>query len=183
MTSNEFRTNRGVAAAVLAVCLGSMGAVGAACDSGDGSSASSDQKSRSGTPTAAPPVTPVDACMLVSRDRIATLLGTGVDGQPQGDPTSPGCIWENPQTFESVSVTIGKEGTAVNDTLPPPDPASPDATTPGPDGMRFLGNGSVEFAAGGRSNTVQVAVLNMKGDQSNDAAVDLARKISSQLDK
>jgi hypothetical protein len=180
MTSNEFRIDRGVAAAVLAVCLGS---VGAACGSGDGSSASSEQKSQPGTPTATAPGTPIDACKLVSRDRITTLLGTEVDGQPQGDPSSPGCIWENPQTFESVSVTIGKEGTAVNDTLPPPDPASTDATTPGPDGMRFLGNGSVEFAAGNRFNTVQVAVLNMKGDQSNDAAVDLARKISSQLDE
>ncbi len=47
--------------------------------------------------------------------------------------------------------------------------------------MRFLGSGSVEFAAAKRSNTVQVAVLNMLGQAADDAAVDLARKISSQL--
>lgn len=51
----------------------------------------------------------------------------------------------------------------------------------GPDGMRFLGSGSVEFAADKRSNTVQVAVLSMLGEQANNAAVDLARQISAQL--
>jgi hypothetical protein len=40
----------------------------------------------------------------------------------------------------------------------------------------------VEFAAGGRSNTVQVAVLSMlSGEQANDAAVGLARQIGPKL--
>jgi hypothetical protein len=47
--------------------------------------------------------------------------------------------------------------------------------------MRFLGSGSVEFAAGKRSNTVQVAVLSMLGEAADNTAVDLARQISSQL--
>ncbi len=109
-------------------------------------------------------------------------MGAPVEGRPTGtDPDMPGCIWENPQTYESVSVEIGKPDTAINGTLPPPEPGFPDPATPGPDGMRFLGSGSVEFAAAKRSNTVQVAVLNMLGQAADDAAVDLARKISSQL--
>jgi hypothetical protein len=47
--------------------------------------------------------------------------------------------------------------------------------------MRFLGSGVVEFAAGGRSNTVQVAVPSMAGDEANAAAVELARKIGPQI--
>ena len=39
----------------------------------------------------------------------------------------------------------------------------------------------VEFAAGGRSNTLQVAVVNKPGGAADDAAVDLARKVGSQL--
>ena len=46
--------------------------------------------------------------------------------------------------------------------------------------MRFLSSGMVEFPAGGRSNTV-VAVLALIGPDADNAAVDLARKIGSQL--
>ena len=93
----------------------------------------------------------------------------------------PGCTWENRDTYESVTVEIGNPGTAVNGTLPPPEPGFPDVGTPGPDGMRFLASGMVEFPAGGRSNTVQVAVLALMGQDADNAAVDLARKIGSQL--
>ena len=128
------------------------------------------------------PAAPIDACTLIDADQVATLLGAPVEGRPTGtDPDMPGCIWENPQTYESVSVEIGKPDTAINGTLPPPEPGFPDPTTPGPDGMRFLGSGSVEFAAGKRSNTVQVAVLSMLAEEADHAAVDLARQISSQL--
>ena len=44
--------------------------------------------------------------------------------------------------------------------------------------MRYLGSGAVEFAAGDRTNTVQVAVLRMSADQANAAAVNLARKVA-----
>ena len=75
----------------------------------------------------------------------------------------PACTWENRDTYESVTVEIGNPGTAVNGTLPPPEPGFPEVGTPGPDGMRFLASGMVEFPAGGRSNTVQVAVLALLG--------------------
>lgn len=123
---------------------------------------------------------PIDACSLVPADKITELLGTPVEGVAT-DAEGSGCLWENPQNYESVSVEIGDPNTAVNGTLPPPEPGFPEVGTPGPDGMRFLGSGVVEFPAGGRSNTVQVAVLSMMGDAANDAGVELARIITPQL--
>ena len=183
MNLREFRIPRGVAAAVLVL---SGCAAGAACGSGDGASgsaASSDAPEAGETSAVADaPAAPIDACTLIDADQVATLLGAPVEGRPTGtDPDMPGCIWENPQTYESVSVEIGKSDTAIDGTLPPPEPGFPDPTTPGPDGMRFLGSGSVEFAAAKRSNTVQVAVLSMLAEEADHAAVDLARQISSQL--
>ncbi len=124
----------------------------------------------------------IDACALISADDISALLGTTIAGKSTTtDPELPGCIWENPDSLESVSVEIGNPDTAMGNELPPPEPGFPELRTPGPDGMMFLGNGSVNFAAGGRSNTVQVAVLSMAGDEANAAAVELARKIAPQV--
>jgi hypothetical protein len=126
----------------------------------------------------------IDACSLLSADDVAALLNTTVEGQPTGGGLAPSdCTWQNPTTYESVSVEIGTPGTVVNNTLPPPPPDLPEVATPtpGPDGMRFLGSGTVEFPASGRSNTVQVAVLRMSGDECNAAAVELARKIAPQI--
>lgn len=126
--------------------------------------------------------TAIDACALIAPEDITALLGVPVAGKSTTtDPRLPGCFWENPDNLESVSLEIGSPGTAVNGTLPSPEPGFPDLTTPGPDGMRFITDGAVEFAAGGRSNTVQVAVLRMLGGDADAAAVDLARKVGPQI--
>jgi hypothetical protein len=164
------------AAAMFTVMFGVVG-----CGSDDGSSGAS-----AGDPTGAleaaeaqrpQGVSQVDACSLLSVEDISALLGTTVDGKSTG----AGCIWENQANYESVTVEIGEPNSAVDNTLPPPEPGFPEVGTPGPDGMRFLGSGSVEFAAGTRSNMVQVAVLRMSTDEANAAAVELARKIGPQL--
>ena len=140
----------------------------------------SDTPPQSSTPPA--PGSAIDACKLVSADDITKRLGKPIEGRPlSSDPEMPACTWENRDTYESVTVEIGNPGTAVNGTLPPPEPGLPEVGTPGPDGMRFLGTGMVEFPAGGRSNTVQIAVLDLMGEAADNAAVDLARKIGSQL--
>jgi hypothetical protein len=124
----------------------------------------------------------MDVCSMVSPQDISALLGTAVPGKPTGkDPRMGGCSWDNPSTEESVSVEISNPNTAPHNTLPARQPGFPDASTPGPDGMRFMGGGAVEFAAGNRVNTVQVAVLRLSSDQANSAAVDLARKILPQV--
>ena len=136
--------------------------------------------SQSSAPPA--PGSPIDACKLASADDIAKLLGKPVEGRPIGaTPQAPACTWENRDTYESVTVEIGNPGTAINGTLPPPQPGFPEVGTPGPDGMRFLASGMVEFPAAGRANTVQVAVLSLMGQDADNAAVDLARKIGPQL--
>lgn len=151
----------------------------AGCGSSDDKPPASDPSAEA---SAAPAAAGIDACKLVSPDDIAKLLGKPVDGRPLGtDPEMPACTWENRDTYESVTVEIGNPGTAVNGTLAPPEPGFPEVGTPGPDGMRFLGSGMVEFPAGGRSNTVQIAVLALLGPDADNAAVDLARKIGSQL--
>jgi hypothetical protein len=146
---------------------------------GDDKPAASESAPQSSGPPA--PGTPIDACKLVSADDIAKLLGNPVEGRSIGGPDTPACTWENRDTYESVTVEIGNPGTAANGTLPPPEPGFPEVGTPGPDGMRFLATGMVEFPAGGRSNTVQVAVLDLMGPDADNAAVDLARKIGPQL--
>jgi hypothetical protein len=125
---------------------------------------------------------PINACALVSADDIAKLLGKPVEGRPIGAlPDAPACTWENRDTYESVTVEIGDSGTAVNDILPPAEAVFPEVGAPGPDGMRFVASGLVQFSAAGRSNTVQVAVLALMGQDADNAAVDLARKIGPQL--
>ncbi len=153
---------------------------GSQVHSGDSGAAGEDasQAVPAGNPTA----TAIDACSLLSAEDVSALLGVMVEGKSTTtDPRLPGCLWENPENYESVSLEIGNSRTAVNNTLPPPEPGFPDVGTPGPDGMRFLGSGLVEFAAGGRSNTVQVAVLALSGDEADDAAVELARKVAPQI--
>lgn len=119
----------------------------------------------------------IDACSLISADDISGLLGVPVAGAA----TEGGCMWENPANYESVFLEIGSPNTAAGGTLAPPEPGFPEVGTPGPDGMRFLGGGSVEFPAGGRANLVQVAVLSMLGEQADAAAVELARKVTPQI--
>jgi hypothetical protein len=177
---------------VLAVVCGVLTGCGSnASSTGAGNqsraqSAASSLESGAGRPDAAESdgAAALDACALIDAADITKLLGVPVDGKSTStDPKfPPGCMWENPANLESISLEIGNPGTASGNTLPAPEAGFPDLTTPGPDGMRFLGPGSVEFAAGGRSNTVQVAVLSMlSGEQANDAAVGLAREIGPKL--
>jgi hypothetical protein len=121
---------------------------------------------------------PIDVCALLSPGDVSALLGATVDGASSDSR----CVWENPDNLESVSVEIGSPDTAINGTLRPPEPGLEGVYTAGPDGMRFTGPGAVEFVAGHRANSVQVAVLSMISDgTANDAAVDLARKIGPQI--
>jgi hypothetical protein len=149
---------------------------------GCGKSDDKSPASGSSQSSAAPAAAGIDACKLISAEDNTKLLGKPIDGKPLGaDPEMPACTWENRDTYESVTMEIGNPGTAINGTLAPPEPGFPEVGTPGPDGMRFLASGMVEFPAGGRSNTVQVAVLALMGQDADNAAVDLAHKIGGKL--
>src|SRR4051812_25125218 len=164
-------------AAVALIALAAAVAL-AGCGKPDDKSPASESSQSSAASTA----TGIDACKLISADDITKLLGKPIEGKPLGAaPEMPACTWENRDTYESVTVEIGNPGTAINGTLAPPEPGFPETGTPGPDGMRFLASGMVEFPAGGRSNTVQVAVLALMGQDADNAAVDLAHKIGARL--
>jgi hypothetical protein len=163
----------------LLVFTGLCCAIGACGSGGGATGVSAGQTSPADQPAAADRgATPIDICSLVSADDVERLLQAPVAGRPFG---SVSCTWKNPSTYESVSVEIGYADTAVDNTLAPLAPDQPSAGIPAPDGMRFLGTGLVEFPAGGRSNTVQIAVPRMSADDANSAAIELARKIAPQI--
>jgi hypothetical protein len=164
--------------AAVALCC----AAGCQSQSGHSSTPGAGPAPGSQASNAAHSANPIDACSMLSPQDISALLAVTVQGKSTNkDPEMADCTWENPSTQESVSVQLSNPGTARNNILPPPEPGFADPTTPGPDGMRFMGGGAVEFAAGNRDNTVQVAVLRMSADQANSAAVELARKITPQV--
>ena len=123
----------------------------------------------------------VDACALIDEAVVQSLVGdhqrTATPGTSAGD--GGGCNWENQTDYHSVSVDIGRTGTAPGNTLPAWDPAM-GPERPLPDGMRSLSGGSVEFAAGDRSCTVQVAVA-IQGDADENKAIELAESVRGRL--
>lgn len=145
---------------------------------GDGASAMSSIESSARADSAGDAADAIDACALLSAaDDIAPLIGATVEGVPSAQGATTGCLWENPESYESVSVDIGAPDTAMDDMLPEIEVP----TIPGPDGTRILA-GAVEFAADNRYNSVQVASpVNMTSDESTAAAMTLIAKIKPQL--
>lgn len=173
------RTPKIVSTVLLAGC-GALLLVSAGCGSDDSSDAKDTSSTGAATSAQAADSTPVDACALLSSDDIAPIIGQRVDGRSAStDPSAPVCIWENPTTFTSVSLTVGAAGTAPNDVLPPAQPGLEGRQ--GPDGIRFPLAGMAEFAAGGRLSNVQVAVPSLPADKVDSTAVDFAKKAAAKL--
>lgn len=168
--------------ATLAVCLALGGcsskAPSSATPEGDGAAVMSSVESSARAATAGDEADAVDACALLSAtDDVAPLIGATVEGVATGQGATTACLWENPDTYVSVSVDIGAPGTAIGNALP----AIEVPTEPGPDGTRLLA-GAVEFAADDRYNSVQVASpIEMTSEESTAAAVALIAKIRPQL--
>jgi hypothetical protein len=179
MVAHEHRGRLSRALTSTAICL-AIASCGSESDSSSGNAGSAGGSD--GTVAKNESAPPIDACSLISAEDIAALLGTTVEGKSTStDPERPECLWENAENYESITLDIGEPGSARNNTLRPPEPGFPEVGTSGPDGMRFLGSGMVQFPAGERDNLVQVAVLSMLGDDANNAAVELARKVTPQI--
>ncbi|WFE25927.1 hypothetical protein O7623_21520 [Solwaraspora sp. WMMD791] len=117
-------------------------------------------------------VPPIDACTLLATDEITPLIGDHDGGVPSGGPAGSACTWENPDTYHSVTVSIGDWGTAVDGQLP----ESPyGETEPGPDGIRFAAGGIAEFAVADRASEIQITAR----DLDRDTVVDLIGLIRS----
>lgn len=96
----------------------------------------------------------IDACGLLQPAEVKALVPGAPDrGEEQG---AGYCTWEDPVTYDSVTVRIGSENTAAGGTLPEPDSVGA-GYEDGPDGIRFSMGGTVaEFVAGSRACDVQV---------------------------
>jgi hypothetical protein len=106
----------------------------------------------------------VDACGLLSAEDVDAVIGVPFDGVPSGVGARSVCVWQNPDTGESVTVEIG----------------APDSAR-GPDSTRVVG-GAVEFSAGGRHNSVRVTTpAGDSAEESVAAAARLAERIRPQL--
>ncbi|MDG4781046.1 hypothetical protein O7614_15470 [Micromonospora sp. WMMD961] len=116
---------------------------------------------------------PVDACALLSVDEVTQVIGATGDTGPRAGNSGDGgssCAWENPDTYHSITVSIGSPGTAVGGNLPTESPYG--TTEPGPDGIRFASGGIAEFALRDRSCEIQV-VTKVTDDTDRSTAVRL----------
>lgn len=166
-------TRRLVPAVAIAVLL-----VVAGCGGDDGDDAARDQAEQAAPGTNGPAADDgggqadaVDACGLLEEQEVAPHVpATG-----PGSGTGGVCTWENPDTFESVTLTVGEPGTAVDD-LPEPSPY-PDAQPVdgvGADARYSASNGIVEFVAGDRACELQLASVSLDDAAQQAGAVELA---------
>ncbi|WP_147376233.1 DUF3558 family protein [Micromonospora radicis] len=116
----------------------------------------------------------VDGCSLLTEAEVTAVIGRN-DG---GRATSEGCLWENPDTYHSVSLHIGLVGTAPGGVLPSVDPMLGPAEA-GPDGIRFVLD-EAEFAVGDRICRLRV-VTKVTDSSDRTAMIRLARQVSGRL--
>ncbi|MFF0763734.1 hypothetical protein ACFYWH_27435 [Streptomyces sp. NPDC003737] len=111
----------------------------------------------------------VDACTLLEPGEVTPIIGKNDGGRPTSGVGDSVCGWENPDTYHSVTVSVGGPGTAASGQIKDEPGVS---SEPGPDGIRFLSGGVARFAAGDRDCQVQV-VTGAGGDDDRSTAVKL----------
>ncbi|MFC5995829.1 hypothetical protein ACFQE5_16595 [Pseudonocardia hispaniensis] len=112
---------------------------------------------------------PVDACALLTTAEVTELIGDH-RVSPQPNLMAGSCTWVNEDTYWSVSVSIGRSGSAADGQLPAESDYGP--TEPGPDGIRFAPGGIAEFVLDGRACDLQL-VTDLRGDPQRQAAARL----------
>ncbi|WP_405983997.1 DUF3558 family protein [Streptomyces sp. NBC_00872] len=109
---------------------------------GDSSPAASAPEEPDG---AAPAEKKVDACTLFRPAEVTPVIGRNDGGRPDAGVGESVCRWENPETYHSITLSIGSPGTAV-----------PDQSASGSDGITFGSGNLAEFVVGDRACTLQV---------------------------
>lgn len=124
----------------------------AACGSEDAGTQASDDRAPSASapkePDAAASAEKVDACTLLKPAEITPVIGKNDGGRPDGGVGESVCLWENPDTYHSVTLSIGSPGTAAS--------GQSTSGADGPDGIRFGSGNMAEFVVGDRACTLQV---------------------------
>ncbi|MEV8389001.1 MULTISPECIES: DUF3558 family protein [unclassified Streptomyces] len=130
------------------VCLVLLAPMAAACGSNTDTQAPDDRSphaSASGEPNAAAPAKKVDACALLKPEEVTPIIGKNDGGRPDAGVGESVCLWENPDTYHSITLSIGSPGTAV-----------PGQSSSGPDGISFGSGNMAEFIIDDRACTLQV---------------------------
>jgi hypothetical protein len=113
----------------------------------------------------------VDACALLTAEEVTGVIGAkgGTDPEARDNGSGGGsCEWENPDTYHSITISIGSPGTAASGELP----EDPFVNEPGPDGIRFGSGGMARFTAQDRACDIQV-VTKGTGDTDRSTAIRL----------
>ncbi|NMH95724.1 hypothetical protein [Pseudonocardia acidicola] len=97
---------------------------------------------------------PIDVCRLLTSEEVTAVIGAHNGGRLDPGIGAGSCYWRNDETYSSITVRIGRAGTAPGDRLPEPGDYGP--TEPGPAGIRFAPNNVAEFAVDGRACDLQV---------------------------
>ncbi|WP_158609358.1 DUF3558 family protein [Micromonospora musae] len=118
---------------------------------------------------------PVDACALLTDAEVTAVLGRHEGGRP-GEGS---CVWENPESYHSVTVEIGEPGTAATGRLPTPDPAFGEPE-PGPDGIRFVRGNGAEFVVDDRYCHL-VVVTSVTDDRDRPTLIRLVGAVRDRL--
>ncbi|MEV6423598.1 hypothetical protein [Streptomyces sp. NPDC051662] len=96
-------------------------------------------------PDAAAPAKKVDACTLLKPEEVTPIIGENDGGRPDAGVGESVCLWENPDTYHSITLSIGSPGTAV-----------PGKSSSGPDEINFGSGNIAEFIIDDRACTLQV---------------------------
>ncbi|MFJ5643885.1 hypothetical protein [Streptomyces sp. NPDC093223] len=151
-----------------AFLIASLAVGAAACGTSTASTSAGGQAS--GKPAATPAAredsgtrAPVDACTLLKSADVTPVIGKNDGGRPTSGVGESVCGWENPDTYHSITVSVGGPGTAAAGRLKDEPGVTGEA---GPDGIRFLSGGVARFAAGDRDCQVQVVTAAGADDRS-----------------
>ena len=167
---------RAVAASVLLAAVLSTVACGS--PSGNPDDAGSQAKDGAGRGAG---TTPVDACAQIPASEVNALLGPDIQGRPTVDGGDASCIWENPDTSNSITLEVGAAGTAPGGKLPDPDPGQSAQPIPDSDGMLLVATDQVEFAAGDRLCFLQVVTDTGQRDKDRATSIRMAGEIRGRL--
>jgi hypothetical protein len=122
----------------------------------------------------------LDVCALLSTADVQALVGEGITGAPSDGVNGNVCEWENQDTYHSVTVEVGRPGTAPGGQLPPWEPVLGEEESLG-DGMRVGAGGGVEFLVDDRSCFVQVVTADLGGSEDEARAIAFAQEVRGKL--
>jgi hypothetical protein len=122
----------------------------------------------------------LDVCALLSTPDVQALVGADVTGAPGDAINGSACEWENQDTYTSVTLEIGRPGTAPGGQFPPWEPILGEEESLG-DGMRVGAGGGVEFLVEDRDCFVQVVTEDLGGSKDEAQAVKFAQEVRGKL--